>query len=1057
MKQFRLFLVLVAALVLAAASCQQVPFLTMTGPRTLNFLRDGGTQSFIFTCNRDWSVSSTENWVTLSPSSGTAADGEITVKITCLANTTYDARSAVVTVKLAEMSESISINQDTGIGLIVSPTSYDLTNAAQEVEIEVQKNVQYSIAIDGACSDWIKVGGTKALTKDKVTIIVAANETYEDREGTVRFKQIDGPLTEIVTFRQSLGNGLFISTPTYDLSNKAHTRSVEVKANVEFEVTSQTDWIRYVETRGLNSSMVTLAVDANESYDNRTGTVVVKQKNGELEGTITINQNQADGLFVTPNSFNLNNQEQTIELEVKKNVNVSVVIPEDAKSWVSQPTKANTKALETDIVILVVAANSTYEERETSITIKQDDGPLAETIKIKQTCGEGLIVEAKTYEIGSEGGFVEVNVMANVEYEVETEATWVHYVQTKALSKSTVELSVDENTGNTTREAKVNIKQKTGDLCETVTITQGAEEESQESGPFFSKGVELMCLIWKLAGAPEYNLCEVTKVNKSVDEYFSTMLNHDAVLLAKEYHAQSICYDAVTAFGLHLVVNTDGTITFNPNYVEYDADSFFSRWSPLQREKMLKAVNDFYKESRFDEWFDTLQPLFEEAKMAFEKVCNVDYTWYDSFFGTIENSSHQIILSFLIGPNNNGLSVLLKDGYVMSSPVMGSVFEIPSGELSYGNLLEVIIHEFCHPYCNPLISEHWSSMEKKAIEVYNYVQSQMESQAYGSPMTMICETFVRSSVIRYFLTHFSDYSKTTLVKQQEGLGFILVDTFVDALERREKEHSTYPTMEDFMPELIQAMNNYVVEVYSGSYPEYNNPSSPKLLSGVFSVGPKSQVQFTKSNVFWNGTELKFEDNPMNYPVEWDPSHVGHFYWTTTLEASIAVSYSSEGEQSVSDRFFCDGSDASHTLSVEGINGLRVLSDCKDGEVDYLLNKRKDANRLYKYPVTVKGVGCCLVLAPDDYTGSISDSYDDVSWAVAEGKGLVCLAPDGLRENNYILQCTGYSGYYWCGTAKEDSPNHAYHLGFSDNVYNYPSYASRHSGFSLRLVKDVKTE
>ena len=956
---------------MSVASCQQAPILTMTGPRSFNFTRDGGSQSFSFTCNRNWSVSSTESWITFSHSSGTASEGDITVKITCAENTTYDARSATVTVKVEELTEIISISQDTGLGLLVSPTTFDLTNAAQEIEIEVQKNVEYSISIDPDARDWITHTGTKGLTSEKLTFSIAANETYDDREGVIAFKESGGPLFGMVVVKQSQTNGLFITKPEYDLSNTAHTLSVEVKANVEFEVTSQADWISYVETKALKASTIALSILANDGYDSRTGTVLVKQKNGDLTGTITITQKQTDYLEVTPNSFDLDNKLHEIELRVTQNVAYSVVIPDDAKNWVYIPTKSATKGLIDDTILLVVDTNTTNDNRETSITIKQNDGSLAETVKIKQ---------------------------------------------------------------------------------------DASDEESQEAGPFFSKGVELMCLIWKLAGAPEYNLCEVTKVNKSVDEYFSTMLNHDAVLLAKEYHAQSICYDAVTAFGLHLVVNTDGTITFNPNYVEYDADGFFYRWSPQQRERMLKAVNDFYKESRFDEWFDTLRPLFEEAKLAFEKVCNVDYSWYDSFFGTIENSSHQIILSFLIGPNNNGLSVLLKDGYVMSSPVMGSAIESPSGGvIYYSGILEVIIHEFCHPYCNPLISEHWSSMEKKAIEVYYYVQSQMESQAYGSPITMMCETFVRSSVIRYFLTHFSDYSKTTLVKQQEGLGFKLVGTFVDALELREKNQTTYPTMDEFMHELIQAMNNYVVEVYSGSYPEYNNPSSPELLPGVFSVGPKSQVQFTKSNVFWNGTELKFEDNPMNYPAEWDLSHVGHFYWTTTLEASIAVSYSPEGEQSVSDRFFCDGSDASHTLSVEGISGLRVLSDCKDGEIDYLLNKRKDANRLYKYPVTVKGVGCCLVLAPDDYTGSISDSYDAVSWAVAEGKGLVCLAPDGYRENNYIMQCTGYSGYYWCGTAKEDSPNHAYHLSFLDNIYNYPSYSSRNFGYSLRLVKDVKTE
>lgn len=972
MKHLRRFLVLVAAFIMSVASCQQAPILTMTGPRSFNFTRDGGSQSFSFTCNRNWSVSSTESWITFSHSSGTASEGDITVKITCAENTTYDARSATVTVKVEELTEIISISQDTGLGLLVSPTTFDLTNAAQEIEIEVQKNVEYSISIDPDARDWITHTGTKGLTSEKLTFSIAANETYDDREGVIAFKENGGPLFGMVVVKQSQTNGLFITKPEYDLSNTAHTLSVEVKANVEFEVTSQADWISYVETKALKASTIALSILANDGYDSRTGTVLVKQKNGDLTGTITITQKQTDYLEVTPNSFDLDNKLHEIELRVTQNVAYSVVIPDDAKNWVYIPTKSATKGLIDDTILLVVDTNTTNDNRETSITIKQNDGSLAETVKIKQ---------------------------------------------------------------------------------------DASDEDPQETGLFFSKGVELMCLIWRLAGAPEFNQCGLSKVNKSVNEYFSSMLNHEAVLLAKDFIAQNISYDAVTSFGLHLLINADGTISFNPDYLEYDEDSFFLRWSSQQRELMLKAVNDFYKESRFEEWFDSLNPLFSEAKLAFNKVCEVDYAWYEGFFGTIENPSHQIILSFLIGNNNNGLSVLLKDGSIMSSPVMGSAIESPSGGvIYYSGILEVIIHEFSHPYCNPLITKYWNSMEEKALEVFKVVQGEMVAQAYGTPTTMMCETFVRSSVIRYFLSHFSDYSRNALVSQQEALGFKLVSPFVDALELREKNQTTYPTMDEFMPELIKAMNDYVVEIeaYSGYYPEYTNPSSSYLLPGIFSVGPNSYVQFTKSNVYWNGNSLKFEENPMNYPQEWNPSHIGHFYWTTTLGASIAKTYDEDG-QSVSDHLFCDGSDVSHTLSVEGISGLRALQDGQDGEIDYLLKKRANASKLYKYPVNIKGVGNCLVLAPDNYTSSISDSYDAASWTVAEGNGLVCLAPDGRRFGTDILECDGKKSFYWCGGAKEDSPYHAYHFSFSDNIYYYPIYSSRNNGFSLRLVKDVKTE
>ena len=472
MKRFISQLFVLISLVFVAASCQKAPFLTLNTPRSFTFTRDGGTQSITFTCNRDWSVSSSESWIQVSPSSGTASDGEVTLKITCAANTTYDPRSATVTIKVEELSEAVSISQDTGLGLIVSPKTLELTNAEQTIEIEVQKNVQYTVAIDNESSAWIKLGGTKALTTDKVTFTIEANTSYDNREGKITFKQLDGNLSETVVVRQSQTNGLFITTPDYSLSNEAHTLSVEVKANVEFDVTSQADWVTYVETKALKASTIVLSIPANEGYDNRTGTVLVKQKNGDLTGTITITQKQTDYLEVTPTSFDLDNQQHEIELKVTQNVAYSVVIPDDAKSWVYVPTKSATKGLVEDTVRLVVDANSTYDDRETSVTIKQNDGSLAGTVAIKQAYGEGLIPEKTTYDIGREGGTIEVPMKANVEYEVAPEVDWIHHVETKALSSSTIVLNVDKNELYSSREGTVSIKKKDGSLSASIVVKQ---------------------------------------------------------------------------------------------------------------------------------------------------------------------------------------------------------------------------------------------------------------------------------------------------------------------------------------------------------------------------------------------------------------------------------------------------------------------------------------------------------------------------------------------------------------------------------------------------------
>ena len=197
--------------------------------------------------------------------------------ITCSPNTTYDARSATITVKVAELSETISITQDTGLGLIVSPKDFELTNAAQTIEIEVQKNVEYTVIVDEFCTDWIKLDDTKALTTDKVIFNIAVNTSYDNREGLIHFINNDGLSSDVHVFQKQRDACYITYNPSdYIISYKEQSSKIEVISNIDFEVLADVDWIRYVSTKGLHNTEVELIIEENPSYDKRIGNVTIK-------------------------------------------------------------------------------------------------------------------------------------------------------------------------------------------------------------------------------------------------------------------------------------------------------------------------------------------------------------------------------------------------------------------------------------------------------------------------------------------------------------------------------------------------------------------------------------------------------------------------------------------------------------------------------------------------------------------------------------------------------------------------------------------------------------
>ena len=331
--------------------------------------------------------------------------------------------------------------------------------------------------------------------------------------------------------------------------------------------------------------------------------------------------------------------------------------------------------------------------------------------------------------------------------------------------------------------------------------------------PHFDEGVELMWLIWKLADLSYYHFNQncIRSINESADSYFANMKNHEAVSLAKQ---ASQGFDAVASFGLHLQISKKGTISFNPAFSE-NGDYSFDRWPKQEKQRLLAAVNDFYQQSNFHEWYQSLEPMRQQALNLFKKFNNVDYEWFSRFFGeTFDDKPTQIVLSFLTAGHNFGCAATLANGKKLISPVI-CIYQLNSTDVNgYSSTPYVLIHEFCHPFCNPLIDKHWGSMEAKARTVFNLVADQMRSQAYSSPDVMMYETLVRSCSIRYLMSHLSlseqekERFKNTYIQSDENHGFMMVRMLVDVLEKREQQQAQYATLDDFMPEIIQAINDY---------------------------------------------------------------------------------------------------------------------------------------------------------------------------------------------------------------------------------------------------------
>ncbi|MCQ2196776.1 MAG: Ig-like domain-containing protein [Bacteroidaceae bacterium] len=236
------------------------------------------------------------------------------------------------------------------------------------------------------------------------------------------------------------------------------------------------------------------------------------------------------------------------------------------------------------------------------------------------------------------------------------------------------------------------------------------------------------------------------------------------------------------------------------------------------------------------------------------------------------------------------------------------------------------------------------------------------------------------------------------------------------------------------------------KAYGWSAAVTSSDSDDNVLPGTFSVSATKQVQFTKSNLYWNGSAYKFEANQTDYPTEWNPNHVGHFYWTnlTDYQSGNAAympyteeySYSSQSE---TDKFFCG---EENPLTVEGANGFFVLNQ---REWNYLINSRTNASSLFKYGVTVGTKANCLIIAPDDFIGTLKSYYtlDEVG-----SLGLACLPAAGWRNGSSFAAAETWGLYCLPKPYGSDLTNVVY---FGSDVVSRIDH-DRYYGCSIRLVR-----
>lgn len=335
-------------------------------------------------------------------------------------------------------------------------------------------------------------------------------------------------------------------------------------------------------------------------------------------------------------------------------------------------------------------------------------------------------------------------------------------------------------------------------------------QEELLAKPCIDKRVEMLSIVFRLAGNPEYNSEIFKNYLDLIKTYYEPYKDHALINFVKQIKKeQGLGYDAVMSMAVHL--NKELNLQAKDNIESLD-----KRWSKDNAIKFSKLLKQFYKDTHSEEFFNQNKNLYSEVEKRFFPIYqSIDVSWYHRFYGKEPTEKFLIVNGLGNGGANYGVAVHIPNTKKEVYAILGtwSIDSLGIPQFSKEEYVPILLHEFNHSFVNYLLEKDPSNFKNSGEQLFSLLKDKMRSQAYGSWETMLNEAMVRAAVIKYMKDHhFSPENIQDEINKQLARGFYWINELVAELEKYDTQRDKYPTLEHYMPILAQAYIAYTSNI-----------------------------------------------------------------------------------------------------------------------------------------------------------------------------------------------------------------------------------------------------
>lgn len=315
--------------------------------------------------------------------------------------------------------------------------------------------------------------------------------------------------------------------------------------------------------------------------------------------------------------------------------------------------------------------------------------------------------------------------------------------------------------------------------------------------------IELFSIIFRLAGNPEYNMKFARHYIADINAHFEPYKKDSLITFARQLATEkNIGFSKVMYLAVHLQFAKNKF-----SLIPQEKSNLDGKWEQADAEKFVRLLNSFYRTCRFDVFFRRHKKLYTDATKTFDRsVAEFDQQWYLNYYGD-HQVDYRVAIGLGDGGANYGPSVNLKGKNRMVYAIMGSWTFAEDGSALFpkDTYLTYLIHEFNHSFIDHILEEDSgidSMLRSPGKILLKAKKEEMKLEGYEDWHSLINESLVRASVVRYLIDHgATNEAVNAEIASQQQKGFVWTKALVGLLGEYESSRAVYPTFESFYPRI----------------------------------------------------------------------------------------------------------------------------------------------------------------------------------------------------------------------------------------------------------------